>query len=74
MTALRRYSKVENHTLNIQMPDDFNGKDVEVIIIPKVDEDDLSFLNKEIAKGMNSPMSEESHKEIFSKFKEKYAY
>lgn len=71
---LRRFAKIENKTLNLELPLEFDGKDVEVIIIQKNSQDDLSFLNKEIERGMNSPVSEKSHEEIFSNLKVKYAY
>ena len=34
MTALREFMKVNNHTLNIKLPDDFNYENVEVVIMP----------------------------------------
>ena len=34
MKALRQFLKVKNHSININLPDDFNAKEVEVIILP----------------------------------------
>ena len=34
MKALRQFLKVKNHSINIHLPDDFNAKEVEVIILP----------------------------------------
>lgn len=72
MTAIREFVKVENGMLNIQLPKYFNYEEVEVLIIPKVDKDDLSILDEEIEKGMNSPISPKSHDEIFDELKAKY--
>ena len=46
MTALREFVKVKNHEVNIQLPNDFNYEEVEVIIIPKK-EDDYEFWSDE---------------------------
>jgi hypothetical protein len=58
-----------------------NGEKVSVILpideynalIEDVQNDDLSYLNDEIEKGFDSPLSEKSHKEIFSELRLKYA-
>jgi len=34
MKALRQILKVKNHSINIHLPDDFNAKEVEVIVLP----------------------------------------
>lgn len=34
MIALREYMKVKNHRLDVKLPDDFDYEDVEVVIIP----------------------------------------
>lgn len=34
MQALRQILDVKNHSLNIHLPDDFNAKRVEIIILP----------------------------------------
>ena len=46
MTALREFIKVKNHEVNIQLPNDFDYEEVEVIIIPKK-EDDYEFWSDE---------------------------
>lgn len=73
MTAIREFAKVNNHMLNITLPDYFDYKEVEVVIMPRIDSDDLSYLNDEIEIGMNSGISDKSHEEIFENIKEKYA-
>ena len=39
MTALREFIKVKNHKINIQLLDDFDYEEVEVIVLPKKDDD-----------------------------------
>ena len=73
MTAIREFAKVNNHILNIKLPDYFDYEDVEVVIMPRIDIDDLSHLNDEIEIGMKSGVSDKSHDEIFAELKEKYA-
>jgi len=73
MTAIREFVKVDNHTLTIKLPDYFDYKEVEVVIMPRIDSDDLSYLNDEIEIGMNSDISDKSHEEIFENIKAKYA-
>jgi len=72
MTAIREFVKVDNHMLNIKLPDYFDYKEVEVVIMPRIDSDDLSYLNDEIEIGMNSDISDKSHEEIFENIKAKY--
>lgn len=73
MTAIREFAKVKNHMLSIKLPDYFDFEDVEVVIIPRVEKDDLSHLNDEIEIGMKSGVSDKSHDEIFADIKAKYA-
>ena len=73
MTAIREFAKVNNHMLNIKLPNYFDYKEVEVVIMPRIDSDDLSYLNEEIEIGMNSAISDKSHEEIFEEIKVKYA-
>lgn len=73
MTAIREYAKVNNHMLNIKLPDYFDFEDVEVVIMPRVDKDNLFHLNDEIEIGMKSKISDKSHDEIFAEIKAKYA-
>jgi len=69
MTAIREFVKVKNHILNIKLPDYFDYKEVEVVIMPRLDSDDLSYLNDEIEIGMNSGISDKLHEEIFENIK-----
>ena len=73
MTAIREFVKVDNHMLTIKLPDYFDYKEVEVVIMPRIDSDDLSYLNDEVEIGMNSDISDKSHEEIFENIKAKYA-
>ncbi len=74
MTAIRQFLNVENKQLHITLPDEFDNKEVEVVIMPKINEDDLSNFEKEVEKGLNSELSTKSHKEIFDNLKNKYAH
>lgn len=74
MTAIREYLKVTNHKLEIELPKDFNYEDVEVIIMPKINEDDdWSFLEAEIEKGISSGVSSKNHEDLIEDLKKKYA-
>ena len=73
MPAIRKLAKLKNHMLNIKLPDYFDFEDVEVVIMPRIDKDDLSHLNDEIEIGMKSEISDKSHDEIFAEIKAKYA-
>jgi len=72
MVALREFMQVIDNQLIINLPKDFNYKEVEVVIMPK-DSQDLSQFNNEIQKGLGSPISRNSHNEIFDRLKTKYA-
>ena len=72
MTAIREFAKIDNHMLNIKLPDYFDYKEVEVVIMPRIDSSDLSYLNNEIKIGMDSDISDKSHEEIFENIKAKY--
>lgn len=74
MTAIREFVKVNNHMLNIKLPDYFDYEEVEVFIMPRIDKDDLSHLNDEIEIGMKSGVSDKSHDEIFAEIKAKYVH
>ncbi|MBN2782451.1 MAG: hypothetical protein JXQ66_04355 [Campylobacterales bacterium] len=73
MTAIREFAKVNNGVLNITLPDYFDYEDVEVVIMPRIDTDDLSHLNDEIEIGMKSGVSDKTHDQIFAELKAKYA-
>jgi acylphosphatase len=72
MEAIREYMTVVDKQLIINLPDDFDYDEVEVVIMPK-DNQNLSKFTKEIDEGSNSPISKQSHKEIFQELKSKYA-
>lgn len=73
MVAIREFKTVENQTLNIKLPDDFNYKEVEVIILPKESlADDWSYLEEEIDKAEMSGISDISHEELMESIKSKY--
>ena len=49
MTALREFIKVKNREINIKLPNGFDCEEVEVIVLPKKEDDDYKFWNdKEI--------------------------
>ena len=48
------------------------SNEVEIVEKNKI-ADDLSYLESEVEKGMNSPMSSKTHEEIFKELKIKYA-
>lgn len=48
MEAIRQFIKVKNHQINITLPEDFNAEEVEVIILPKQDDFELTNEMKEI--------------------------
>jgi hypothetical protein len=73
MRAIREFAKVHNQTISIKLPDYFDYEEVEAVIMPKIDTDDLSRFEKEIEKGMDSPISPKTHDEIFARLKTKYA-
>ncbi|MGE4456508.1 MAG: hypothetical protein AB7E13_06210 [Arcobacteraceae bacterium] len=74
MTAIREFAKVNNHILNIKLPDYFDYEDVEVVIMPRIDKDDFSHLNDAIEIGMKSAISDKSHDDIFAEIKSKYVH
>lgn len=73
MTAIREFAKVNNHMLNIKMPYYFDYEDVKVVIMLRIDKDDLSCLNDEIGIGMKSAISDTTHYKIFAEMKAQYA-
>ena len=73
MIAIREYVKVNNNMLTMKLPNCFDYDEVEVLIMPKIDKDDLSHLSNEIEIGINSDISNKSHEEIFADIKAKYA-
>jgi len=70
------------HTIKLQVEDSVFDKVIyflkhlpkdEVKIIEDIADDDWSYLEDEIDKGMRSPMSSKTHEEIFEELKRKYA-
>lgn len=72
MQAHREFVKVNNHRVQIQLPDSFNYEEVEVIVMPRDNSADLSHLAQYILEGQNSPDSELSHQQLFEQLKAKY--
>jgi len=71
------------HTLKLNIEDsifdkvidflqNFPKNEVEIIVESKITQEDWSHLEKEIDKGINSGMSNKSHKEIIDEIKKKY--
>jgi len=74
MTAFRNFQRVHNNRVEIQLPQEFEDQEVEIIVLPRDTlPDDLSYLEEEIQKGMDSPLSDKSHEEIFADLIQKYA-
>jgi hypothetical protein len=74
MTAFRNFQRVHNNRVEIQLPQEFEDQEVEIIVLPRDTlPDDLSYLEEEIQKGMDSPLSDKSHEEIFAGLIQKYA-
>ena len=48
MTALREFIKVKNHEINIKLPNDFDCEEVEVIVLPKKEDEYEFWSDKEI--------------------------
>lgn len=48
MEAIRKIVKVKNHQINITLPEDFYADEVEVIILPKQNDFELTDEMKEI--------------------------
>ena len=71
MVAIREYMTVVNNQITITLPSDFNYDEVEVVVLPKYN-NDLSKLTKEVEEGFNSTISSKTHKEIFQELKAKY--
>lgn len=73
MTAFRNFQRVHNNRVEIQLPQEFEDQEVEIIVLPRDTlPDDLSYLEEEIQKGMDSPLSDKSHEEIFADLIQKY--
>ena len=74
MTAFRNFQRVHNNKIEVQLPQEFEDQEVEIIVLPRDNlPDDLSYLEEEIQKGMDSPLSDKTHEEIFADLIKKYA-
>ena len=67
MTAIREFIKVKNHKLEIALPVDFDYEEVEVVIMPKTEEDFECWTDKELENvgkiGLHSSMLEEDNED-----------
>jgi hypothetical protein len=74
MTALREFITVKDKKIVLEVDDQFlENEEVEVIVLPKKDKvEDLSFLEKEIDKGIDSGVSANSHEDIMETLRLKY--
>lgn len=71
MVAIREYMTVVNNQIVITLPKDFNYDEVEVVVMPKYDQD-LSNLTQKVDDGFTSKTSKRNHKEIFEALKKRY--
>lgn len=51
MDAIRQFIEVKDHTFQVTLPENFNAKRVEVIILPSETEDDIPQWQKDIVLG-----------------------
>jgi hypothetical protein len=73
MHILHKIVQVTNNQIIIDLPSDFTDKEVEVILKPLTqDNQNYKELEKEIDIGINSPISQKSHIEIFDSLRKKY--
>jgi hypothetical protein len=74
MDAIRQYIKVTGRNISITLPDDFYADEVEVIILPKNDDFNLTDEMKEILdQRVNEPTENYiSADESITKLKKKY--
>ena len=72
MDALREYITVKDQKVSIDLPKEFDHKEVEVIVLPRENED-LSHLQKKVQEGMKSPLAKENHEDIFENLEKRYA-
>lgn len=71
MTAIREFLKVKNNKIEINLPENFNYDEVEVVIMPKAQEDFEYWTDDELENigkiGLHSSMFEEDN-EDYSKW------
>lgn len=51
MDAIRQFIEVKDHSFQVTLPENFNAKRVEVIILPSETEDDIPQWQKDIVLG-----------------------
>lgn len=59
MEAIRKIVTVKNHQINITLPEDFYAEEVEVIILPKQDDFELTDEMKQILDNRANEPTEE---------------
>lgn len=74
MEAIRKIVTVKNHQINITLPDDFNAEEVEVIILPKQDDFELTDEMKQTLDNRANEPTENylTSEESLSKIKKKH--
>lgn len=74
MEAIRQYIKVNGRNISITLPDDFDADEVEVMILPKVDDFYLTDeMTTELEKRLNEPSEEYiSGEESINELKKRY--
>ena len=74
MEAIRKIVTVKNHQINITLPDDFYAEEVEVIILPKQDDFELTEEMKQILDNRANEPTEEylTSEESLSRIKKKH--
>ncbi len=74
MEAIRKIVTVKNHQINITLPDDFHAEEVEVIILPKQDDFELTEEMKQILDNRANEPTEEylTSEESLSRIKKKH--
>jgi hypothetical protein len=73
MVAVREYATVRDRQVSVSLPASFEAMDVEVIVLPRREGEDLSFLEKAIDEGEASGISPRFHSQIIQALKKKYA-
>jgi hypothetical protein len=74
MEAIREFSIVKNGKVEIDLPEYLENEEVEVLVLPlRTTEEDLSFLEADIAMGRKSAESPLGLDEIRKMLKQRYA-
>ena len=72
--TIHKVAKVKNNQVIIELPPEFAGHEVEVILKSLTHKDSLiSAIEKEIDVGIRSPLTVRKHNEIFDNLRTKYA-